>query len=80
MDHNPLHAKHAAELISLNEAKVLVFGSNAESYVEYFVDFRCAELHVLDVISEIKQDYQHPKVTYHHISVEEMDLPDNYLT
>lgn len=77
-DYNLLHVRRASKLLSLRGKKVLVVGANTGGDCKSFVDLGCAEVHGLDVIEDIGSEYQHPKVTYHRMSAEDMALPDAY--
>jgi ubiquinone/menaquinone biosynthesis C-methylase UbiE len=76
--HNELHARRAADLICLNGASVLVVGANTGADCRYFIDWGAKEVHGLDVVPNVGCEYQADNVRYFRMSVEAMQLPDNY--
>jgi SAM-dependent methyltransferase len=77
-DYNELHARRAAELISMNGASVLVVGANTGADCRYFIDWGAKEVHGLDVVPNVGCDYQADNVRYFCMSAEAMQLPNNY--
>jgi SAM-dependent methyltransferase len=77
-NHNELHAHRAADLISLSGASVLVIGANTGGDCRYFVDWGAKEVHGLDVVPNVGCDYHADNVRYFCMSVEAMQLPDEY--
>jgi SAM-dependent methyltransferase len=77
-NHNELHARRAADLISLDGASVLVVGANTGEDCRYFIDWGAKEVHGLDVVPNVGCEYQADNVRYFCMSVEAMQLPDNY--
>jgi SAM-dependent methyltransferase len=77
-NHNELHARRAADLISLSDASVLVVGANTGGDCRYFVDWGAKEVHGLDVVPNVGCEYRADNVRYFCMSVETMQLPNNY--
>jgi SAM-dependent methyltransferase len=59
-------------------AKVLVVGANTGEDCKLFVDRGAAEVHGLDVLEAVGQNFRHPKVTYHRQSIEKTTLPADH--
>lgn len=75
--YNQMHADWANMHQPVDGARVLVVGCNTGGDCRYFVDMGAAEVHGVDVVPEIGQDFPHERVTYHRMSAESMALPDN---
>ncbi len=77
-DHNQLHARRAANLITIRGSRVLVVGANTGADCRYFVEWGAKEVHGLDVVPNVGCEYHANEVTYHCMSAEAMQLPDDY--
>src|SRR3990172_629205 len=59
--------------------KCLVVGCHKGRDCRYFVRFGAMEVHGLDIMMEVGEDFAHPKVTYYRASCENMDgVPADY--
>lgn len=72
MDYNRLHAERAALHSNVPGGKVLVVGCNTGLDCTYFVEMGAQEVHGVDVVDGIGQDFQNERVTYHKVSAEAM--------
>jgi SAM-dependent methyltransferase len=77
INYNEFHAKRAASYSDLEGRKVLIVGCNRGKDCRYFVEFGAAEVHGLDVIEQVGQEYAHPKVSYVQESAEFMSFPND---
>ncbi|AGW12077.1 class I SAM-dependent methyltransferase [Megalodesulfovibrio gigas] len=76
--YNALAAREALSIQPVRRKNVLVVGCNTGHDCTYFVEAGAREVHGLDVVESIGQDFQHPAVQYHRISAECMScFPDD---
>ncbi len=73
-----IFVRNAAKLRPISGAKVLVVGANTGSDCRLFIEQGAAEVHGLDVISDVGREFQHKNVTYHKESIEKSSLPSDY--
>ncbi|MEK9281183.1 class I SAM-dependent methyltransferase [Bradyrhizobium sp. ISRA442] len=73
--YNRINAEDAAARVNISTARVLVVGANTGEDCREFIELGAAEVHGLDVISEIGSAFAHNRVTYHRQSIEKADLP-----
>lgn len=78
MNYQEQHAAWANTHQPVKNRRVLVIGCNTGLDCSFFVNFGAAEVHGLDVVEEIGQDYTHPCVTYHRMSAEDISLPSDH--
>lgn len=64
----------ANHICRIRGAKVLVVGANTGEDCKLFADRGAAEIHGLDVIEEVGQNFSHPNVQYHRASIEGCDI------
>ena len=78
-DANLRHIKKAIKYVNIKKKKCLVVGCNTGKDCNTFLEFGAQEVHGVDVIDNIGNDFINSKIIYHKISAERMDnLQDNF--
>lgn len=77
INYQKLHVNRCRDYFDYKGKKVLVVGCNEGVECKFFIEEGAGEVHGLDVVDEIGQDFQHERVKYIRTSAEDMDIPDN---
>lgn len=76
-DYNASNAKKASSYLDLRGKRVLVVGCNRGNDCQYFLKFGSSDVHGVDVADDVGADLSDPRITYHRMSAENMDLPSD---
>lgn len=77
VDYTAQHIRIATRYVKPHGKDVLVIGCNTGRECRLFIELGARAVHGVDVIAEVGQGYSDPRITYHRISAERMDLNDN---
>jgi SAM-dependent methyltransferase len=78
MSYHEIAVREAEVYCSIEGNRILVVGANTGEDCERFVRRRAGEVHGLDVIEQVGQNFSHPKVVYHRQSIEKTSLPSDH--